>query len=275
MRNITTITWLTFQEARRRRTALAALLLGLAFLAFFMTGFTLISNSLNRFDNPFTRTANYNLLLMAGLYVVHFLLIMLAIFASVDTVSGEISSHTIQTIVTKPVQRWQVLLGKWLGLAIMLVLYLGLLSGGMFLGVYLLTGYLPPNPVEGLLLLMLEALMLLSVSLLCGTRFSTLTNGLVLLMLYGVAFIGSWIEQIGTLFQSDAATTLGIVTSFILPVEAVWRRAAYLMETPLARNLPSPFSMGSVPSSAMVIYAVIYVVVAWLLAARAFAKRDL
>ncbi len=275
MRNITTITWLTFQEARRRRMVLAALLLGAAFLALFLTGFTLVSRSLTRYANPFLLESNYNLLLMAGLYVVHFLLIMLAIFASVDTVSGEISSHTIQTIVTKPVHRWEVLLGKWLGLAIMLVLYLGLLSGGMFLGVYLLTGYLPPNPVEGLMLLMLEALMLLSVSLLCGTRFSTLTNGLVLLMLYGVAFIGSWIEQIGTVLQSNAATTLGIVTSFILPVEAVWRRAAYLMEAPLARNVPSPFSMGSVPSNAMVIYAVFYVIAAWLLAARAFAKRDL
>src|SRR5438105_1694759 len=106
--NIATITWLTFHEARRRRMVLAALA-------------------------------------MAGLYVVHFLTVMLAIFASVDTVAGEIASHTIQTLVTKPVRRWEVLLGKWLGYAAMLVLYLSLLGGGILLMVYLQVGYTPPN----------------------------------------------------------------------------------------------------------------------------------
>ena len=129
------------------------------------------------------------LLLLAGLYVVHSLAVMLAIFASVDTISGEIASHTIQALVTKPVRRWQVLLGKWLGYAAMLVVYLLLLGGGIILATSLLVRYVPPNPLQGLLLLILEALVLLSLSLLGGTRLSTLTNGVALFMLYGVAFM--------------------------------------------------------------------------------------
>jgi ABC-2 type transport system permease protein len=276
MHNIATITWLTFHEARRRRMVLAAMALAVVFLALFIIGFSLINNEIASERVPRVAVSQiHNFLLMAGFYVVHFLTIMLAIFASVDTISGEIASHTIQTIVTKPVRRWQVLLGKWLGYAAMLVLYLGFLDGGILLAVYALVRYVPPNPIQGVLLLMLEALVLLSLSLLGGTRLSTLTNGVALFMLYGLAFIGAWVEQIGALLQSSAAVRVGIVTSLLLPVEALWRRAAYLMQPPLLNNVPTPFSTSSVPSPAMVLYALVYAVVALGLAMRAFSRRDL
>jgi Cu-processing system permease protein len=212
--------------------------------------------------------------LIAGLYVVHFLTIMLAIFSSVDTISGEITSHTIQALVTKPVRRWQVLLGKWLGYAAMISLYLGLLAGGILLAVDLLVGYRPPNALAGVGLLILEALVLLSLSLLGGTRLSTLTNGVLLFMLYGLAFIGAWVEQIGSFLESRAAVNIGIITSLALPVEALWRRAAYLMQPPIMSSIPSPFSGVSPPSTAMVLYALAYAVVALLLAMRSFGRRD-
>src|SRR6266498_3501285 len=227
MKNIGTITWLTFQEAWRRWMVVVALALGVLFLLLFTIGFALITSSLNPAMSEIQRRFNYNLLLMAGLYVTHFLTVMLAIFASVDTVSGEIASHTIQAIVTKPVRRWQVVLGKWLGYAMMLLIYMALLGGGIMLIVYLRSGYVPPNPAA-VLLLLLEALVLLSLSLLGGTFLSTLTNGVALFMLYGLAFIGAWVEQIGALLQSHAAVNVGIVTSLLMPVEALWRRAAYL-----------------------------------------------
>jgi ABC-type transport system involved in multi-copper enzyme maturation permease subunit len=276
MNTIRTISWLTFHEARRRRMVLAALAMGALFLLLFTIGFGLIADNLKEERTSAVQMRfGYNLLLMAGMYVVHFLTIMLAIFASVDTVSGEIASHTVQAIVTKPVRRWQVLLGKWLGYAAMLVLYLALLGGGILLAVYLRSGYLPPNPLAGLGLLMLEALVLLSLSLLGGTRFSTLTNGVVLFMLYGLAFIGAWVEQIGSLLESHAAVNVGIVTSLLMPVEALWRRAAYLMQPQILSTIPSPFSGTSPPSGAMVLYAALYAGLALALAVRTFGQRDL
>jgi Cu-processing system permease protein len=276
MNTIRTITWLTFHEARRRKMVLAALILGGLFLLLYAVGLWLIARSLrDEGTGAVEMRFSYNLLLMAGLYVVHFLTVMLAIFASVDTVSGEIASHTIQAIVTKPLRRWQVILGKWLGYATMLVLYLGMLGGGILLIVYALTGYVPPNPLAGVGLLMLESLVLLSLSLLGGTHVSTLTNGVVLFMLYGLAFIGAWVEQIGSFLQSRAAVNVGIVTSLLMPVEALWRRAAYLMQPQFASAVPSPFGGVSPPSTAMVIYAAVYAALALGLALRGFSRRDL
>jgi len=276
MNTIKTITWLTFHEARRRKMVLAALAMGGLFLLLYGLGVSLIDRNIK--ERPISEMQlrfTYNLLLIAGLYVVHFLTVMLAIFASVDTIAGEIATHTIQTLVTKPVRRWQIVLGKWLGYAGMLLLYLGLLGGGIFLVMYLLVGYVPANPLAGLLLLMLESLVLLSLSLLGGTRFSTLTNGVLLFMLYGLAFIGAWVEQIGALLQSRAAVNVGIVTSLLMPVEALWRRASYLMQPPLLSSIPSPFSGTSPPSEAMVIYAALYAGAALALAMRVFSRRDL
>lgn len=276
MNTVATLTWLTFHEARRRRMVLMALVLGVLFLLLFAVGFWTINQEMVEGNVPaVARRQAYNFLLMAGLYVVHFLTVMIAIFASVDTIAGEIASHTIQTIATKPLQRWQIVVGKWLGYALMLTLYLTLLGGGILAIVALLGEYVPPHPVEGLALLVLEALVLLSLSLLGGTYLSTLTNGVALFMLYGLAFIGAWVEQIGALLQSDTAVRIGIISSLVLPVEALWRRAAYVMQPPLLRELPTPFSVASVPSAALVMYAGVYVVVALGLALYAFQQRDL
>jgi Cu-processing system permease protein len=276
MNAIKTITWLTFHEARRRRMVLAALVMGGLFLLLYGLGVALIDRNLQQEQNSAIQLRfGYNLLLIAGLYVVHFLTVMLAIFASVDTIAGEIATHTIQTLVTKPVRRWQIVLGKWLGYAAMLLIYLGLLGGGIFLVMYLLVGYTPPNPLAGLSLLMLEALVLLSLSMLGGTRLSTLTNGVLLFMLYGVAFIGAWVEQIGALLQSHAAVNVGIVTSLLMPVEALWRRASFLMQPPIMSSIPTPFSGTTPPSQAMVIYAALYAAVALGLAMWVFSRRDL
>lgn len=277
IKTISTITWLTFHEARRRRMVIIALVMGICFVLLFALGFFLIDAEIQRSDTPAsTSRYMYNFLLLAGLYVVHFLTVMISIFASVDTISGEITSHTIQTIATRPLQRWQIVLGKWFGYAMMISLYLGLLTGGILLTVYLPTGYLPPNALHGILLLVLEALVLISLSLLGGTLFSTMTNGVMLFMLYGLAFIGAWVEQIGALLQSGAAIRIGIISSLLLPVESLWRRASYLMQPSLTRELAvTPFSTSSLPSPAMVVYAVLYALAALALAMYFFQQRDL
>ena len=277
-----TIARLTFREAARRKILLAALLLGVAFLIVFDAGFQLLSNEMQRnLGGRAILQVNQmrNFLLMAGLYVVNFLTAMMTVLTSVDTLSGEIASGTIHTLVSKPIRRWEVVVGKWLGFAGMLTLYLLLMAGGVMASIYLLSGYTAPNALRGLALLWLNALLLLSVSILGGTRLSTLANGVLVFGLYGIAFIGGWIEQIGTFLPAPASQTavkIGVLTSLALPSEAIWRRVAFEMQSPLVASLGfSPFSSSSVPSPAMIVYAALYLLAAFGLAIRQFRRRDL
>ena len=274
---------LTFMEASRRKILLAALLLGAAFLLVFGVGFHYIFVELEKNTigtNLLERSEIANFLLMAGLYVVNFLTVMMTVLTSVDTISGEISSGTIHTLVTKPVRRWEVVLGKWLGFAGMLSLYLLLMAGGVFIIAEIVANYTPPHPLRALGLMWMNAALLLTVSLWGGTIFSTLANGVLVFGLFGVAFIGGWVEQIGA-FLTDAtasqtAINIGIITSLVMPSEALWKRAVYEIQSPLVRALGfSPFSSTSVPSPLMIVYAGLYlaIVLAW--AVRQFNRRDL
>jgi Cu-processing system permease protein len=271
---------LTFREASRRRILLAAAIFGLLFIAVYALGLSQIQKEIAAQSRPMpalVASQLFNFILMAGLYVVNFLSVVMAVLTSVDTLSGEISSGTIQTLVSKPIKRWEIVLGKWLGFAGMLTLYLILMAGGVMLVASITLGYTPPNALRGLGLMWLNLILLLGVSLLGGTFLSTLANGVLVFGLYGIAFIGGWIEQFGAFLENQTAIDIGVLCSLILPVEALWKRAAFEMQSPLSGALGnfSPFSTQSVPSPLMIGYAIIYAAVALALAVRQFNRRDL
>lgn len=270
---------LTFREASRRWILWVALLLGILFLVVYGIGFNEIQKDIQRSmgsGGPLMVNEMFNFFLMAGLYVVNFLGVMMAVLTSVDTLSGEITSGTIQTLVSKPIRRWEIVLGKWLGFAIMLSLYLLLLAGGVIAIVYFISGYTPPNMFRGVALMWVNVILLLCVSLLGGASLSTLANGVLVFGLYGVAFIGGWIEQFGSFLDNQVAINIGIISSLIIPSEAIWKRAAYEMQSPAIAAMGfSPFSALSAPSTIMVFYALLYTLVVLALAVRAFYRRDL
>jgi hypothetical protein len=69
---------------------------------------------------------------------------------------------------------------------------------------------------------------------------------------------------------------IGIVTSLIIPTEALWRRAAFEMQTPLSSALGlSPFVAFSVPSLLMVVYALFYLGIVLAMAVNTFKHRDI
>jgi len=270
-----TIARLTFREARQRKLLWIGALLGLAFLGLFAIGFFFMHRDMSRGGGTTLFEISSGFVIVA-LYVVNFLAIVVAVIVSVDTIAGEISSGTIQTVVTKPLRRWEVVLGKWLGLAGMLSLFIAGMSAGIMAIAWAIAHYLPPNPVQGVAMMVMGGLVVLTLSILGGTRLSTMANGVAVLMLYGLAFIAGWIEQIGAFTRNAAAVNTGIVVSLLMPGEAMWKRAAYVMQPSYMRELGvSPFASASAPSQAMVLYAAIYIAVALAAATHLFQNRDL
>jgi len=284
MKSISVLARMTFQEAIRRRIVLTGLVLGVLFLIIFSIGFRMISVEITRettveggiaYQN-IMRAEMSNFLLMAGLYAVTFLSVAMGALLGADTLAGEINSGSIQTIVTKPVRRSDVVFGKWLGFAGLLGLYALLMSGGVVLMVFLQSDYVPRNMLTGLSLIYLESLLVMTISLAGSSAMPALATGGMVFGLYGLAFLGGWIEQIGSVMNNPAAVQIGIVTSLVVPTEALWRRAAYEMQTPLASTLGiSPFGAFSVPSTLMIFYAIAYLVVILMVAVNTFRHRDI
>lgn len=259
-----TRTWIvatvTFQEAARKRVLWMALFAGAAFLLLFGIALHFQVAQFNaRHIQLFVSKQALSGMLMLGLYAIDLLVVVMTILMSVDTLSGEISSGTIQAIATKPMRRWEILAGKWLGFAGMLTLYILVMVAGINVLTHLIAGVSARHIVQGFTLIWLESILLLSLTFFFGVSFSTLTNGVVVLGLHGLAFLGGWIEQAGALTNTPKAVDVGIIASMVMPSEALWRRAAFEMQAPLTTALSfSPFSGASVPSAAMIGYALLY-----------------
>jgi Cu-processing system permease protein len=278
MRNLITIAHLTLHEAVRRRVLTAALIVGTAFLALFGVGMHFMLRELNKSHDLtlIERRVMLNALTLAGLFAASRLIVITAVLLPVDTLSGEIASGVIQTLAAKPVRRSEIVLGKWIGHWLVLLVYFVLIVGGVLAVARALGHFTPPHIERGLPLLMLEATVLLSVAIAGGTRLSTITNGMMAFGLYGFAFIGNWIEQIGTFTDNVAARNVGTVSSLIMPSESLWNLAAYQMQPTIMRELTAtPFSPVAVPSVAIVWWSVAYIVVALWLGLRVFRRRAL
>ncbi|MFZ0544650.1 MAG: ABC transporter permease subunit [Candidatus Promineifilaceae bacterium] len=277
MTTIFNIARLTIQETQRRRLLWIGTLMGILFLIVFGLGFHFIYLDVTESMNPDEFEFPFLFLTLAGLYATNFLVIMVAVLISVATISGEVESHTIESLVTKPIRRWEIVLGKWVGFAAIIFVYVLLLPGGILLIAYLQAGVRMNNVPGGLALIYLEGLVGLTVSMIGGTRLSTLANGALAFMLYGIAFVGGWVETAGALLQNETAVDLGIVASLIMPTEVLWKKASAVFEPRLVTGFQfaGPFAVGSQPSSAMVVYAVLYVVVLLLIALWSFSRRDL
>ena len=261
MRAVLTIALLTLAEARRRRILAAALLLGCAFVALFALGLHFIARDIRTHaQNVAQQGFALSFVVLAALYAANFLIVMTSVLVTIDTISGEIGSGVVETLCTKPVSRATVVLGKWLGCWTILALYASVLCGGVLVVARLIAGYTPPNAARGLPLLLLEGTVLLTLALAWGTRLSTLANGVTVFGLYGLAFVGGWLEQIGTLTSNATARYVGIGASLLAPSESLWQLAAHQMQPPIARDMGlTPFAPLSVPSPAMVVWAAAYV----------------
>jgi Cu-processing system permease protein len=274
-------TWImaavTFREAARKKMMWMALAVSGAFIVLFGTGLHFQTRDFAaRGMNPVLRREISFTMLTMALYAVDLLAVLMTILTSVDTLSGEIASGTIQAVVTKPVPRWQVLVGKWFGFIGMLTAYIALMVGGVNAVAKVMTGVTARHLVAGSLLIWTESVVLLSVTFALATYFSTLTSGVLAIGLHGLAFLGGWIEQFGAVTQTQGAVMVGVISSVLMPSEALWRRAAFEMQSPLANALRlSPFSTLSVPSQAMVVYAVFYLAIAMTVSICRFSQRDL
>ncbi len=275
-----TIAGLAFREVLHKRVLVFALLMTAAFLALYGLALHYMVRDLGRLSNPLMAQVAVTQLFSVGLYLGSFICSFLAVFSAVGTLSGEIENGTMYAIVAKPIHRRDIVLGKYMGYAAMMACYAAVFFLSLLGLVYWKTNLVVSGIVPALLLFCLQPLVLLSITMLGTSVFSTLGNGIAVLMLWAVSTIGGMIEQVGTMIPSQSLINAGIISSLILPADAIYRRLSYTMlaatDNPVnALGMLGPFGTQSPPSNAMLIYTIAYMAIALLLAVRAFDRRDI
>jgi ABC-type transport system involved in multi-copper enzyme maturation permease subunit len=224
---------LTVQEASRRRLLLALVILTLLVVGFSAWGFNKIT-TVTRSDGtllpPAAVTAITSQLLIVITFMYSGVLALSAAVVAGPLISSEVESGLLLSMLARPVRRSEVVIGKWLGLAVLVAIYA---AGSAFLEIAAVdwaTGYVPPHPIELVLFVGAEGLALLSVGLLLSTRLSGITGGVIALVAWLMAWIAGVVGDIGVSLQNQAIENVGTISHLILPTDGLWRGAVYAME---------------------------------------------
>ncbi len=224
---------LTVQEASRRRLLLALVILTLFVVGFSAWGFYKIT-TVTRSDGSVLPAQQVTLITSQLLIVVTFVYSgVLALSAAVvagPLISSEVESGLLLSMLARPMRRSEVVIGKWLGLAVLVAIYA---AGSALLEIAAVdwaTGYVPPHPIDLILYVGAEGLALLSLGLLLSTRLSGITGGVIALVAWLMAWIGGVVGDVGVGLQNQAIENIGTITHLILPTDGLWRGAVYAME---------------------------------------------
>jgi ABC-type transport system involved in multi-copper enzyme maturation permease subunit len=278
---------LTVQESSRRRLLLALLILTLIVVGFSAWGFHKIT-TVTRGDGTPLPPEQVSLITSQLLIVVTFMFSgVLALSAAVvagPLISGEVESGLLLSMLARPVRRSEVVIGKWLGLAVLVAVYAAGAASLELAAVDWATGYLPPHPVELSVFVAADGLVLLSLGLLLSTRLSGITAGVIALVAWLMAWIAGVVGDIGTGLQNQALQNVGVVSHLLLPSDGLWRGAIYAMEpdTLIATmralgtaGRANPFAAVDPPPVAFLIWVVVWFGIVLSLSVWSFRTREI
>lgn len=287
MMTIASMTWI---EILRKRVLIVTLLLTIGFLGLYLYGVHAMVSSLAHLPGGSSLDLLNNFLhgalwLAIGLYVANFTVAYLAIFSSAGTISTEIESGLLLAILPRPLPRWRVYFGKWIGYGAWGLLYGAVMFWSVVLIVHLNIRF-PMHAGDlfrAFFMFELIPLVLVTLSMIASLYLPTLGAGVAVTLLFGIGLIGGFIQRLNIQPAAAALDRVGLITSLIMPANGLYYRMVYELMggnsvdlgMAQANNMLGPFGPGSVPSNAFVVYAVLYILVCLIFGAYRFTKKDI
>jgi ABC-type transport system involved in multi-copper enzyme maturation permease subunit len=230
---ILVIARLTVQESSRRRLLLALVILTLIVVGFSAWGFnkiTTVTNNQGQALPPDQVAVVTSQLLIVVVFMFSGVLALSAAVVAGPLISGEVESGLLLAILARPVRRSEIVIGKWLGLAVLVAIYAAGAGSLELAAVDWATGYLPPHPLDLIVYVAAEGLVLLSLGMLLSTRLSGITAGVIALVGWLIAWIAGVVGDIGVGLHNPALENVGVVSHLVLPSDGLWRGAIFAME---------------------------------------------
>jgi ABC-type transport system involved in multi-copper enzyme maturation permease subunit len=273
-----TIAALTLQEAVRRRVLRALVVMTVVLLALSAWGFYRLDAEFGSLTTTEARIAASTVLnlVMFGLSLISALG---TAFLAGPTVAGEIESGVALAVMTRPIRRSSVLVGKWLGLVAFGSGYVAVAGLAQLLIVRVTVDYWPPQPAVGLALLAAQTAVLLTLGLLLSTVISPMASGIVAVGLFGATWIAGVVGMVGEAFNNKSVAEVGTVSRMLLPTDGLWRGAMHAFQHPGLSRVPgfeaSPFLSIAPLTATYLAWSALWVAVALALASLVFQRRDL
>ncbi len=275
-----TIAALTIRESVRRRLLLAFVAITLVIAGLSAWGFDRLAHS-HRITSGENHVAVPDALILF-MFMFSFVLALSASAIASPSISSEIESGVLMTVVARPIRRVEVLLGKWLGLATLLAGYAAGVCALEFAVVRWTSGFVPPSPVLVAVYLFAEGALLLTLSLFLSTRLPAIAAGVIGIAVFGAGWLAGVVGTLGTTLNIPALRTVGQVGRFLLPTDGLWHAAIFYLQSPslIAEHFAeggqgNPFYTDTAPSAAYLLWVACWFLIVLIGAVASLERREL
>jgi ABC-type transport system involved in multi-copper enzyme maturation permease subunit len=194
--------------------------------------------------------------------------VVIAIFIGIGLVSKEIEKRTLYTVLSRPVARWQFLVGKFFGLVGTLLVNTTLMALGFFAALLYLAGRFTSADLHlltAIYFIMLQFIILTALALLFSSFSSPLLSAV---MAFSMFLIGTMAEDLRGFAALAEGLTRWLATA-----------AAYLVPNLAALNVVASVAHGQPVPGALIlhntVYALLYSAAAIAGAVLIFERRNL
>jgi Cu-processing system permease protein len=230
---------LSAAEMLRSRSMLIAAILNGLILALLGLAAYLIARSLPaefsaQLNSPVVREGAVRFMLLTVLGLASLMATFVGLFASAGAISGEIERGTILAVAARPIDRWEILLGKFVGYGVLVVAYLVVQMAIVAVLVGAVTGIWPSEILLAVALHALSVVLIVAVVVAGSTRLGPVPNAVSVSVL-GFALAG---PGIGILYGIALLTDSELVSQTV-----EWSR--FLLPTGLLGDLADQRLMGT------------------------------
>jgi ABC-type transport system involved in multi-copper enzyme maturation permease subunit len=277
---------LTLQEAASRKLIRVLIVLVIASVGLTAWGLTALIDSARQDGVPEAAIQVIGAwpVLVITAFMFSFVLAMTAGFLAAPAIAGDIESGIAQAMLARPLRRADLIIGRWLGLAVVISGY-SIVSGLLQIAVVTaIAGLGPPEPFVAVGYLAFESLLMLTFALLRSTRQSAVAAGAVTVVAFGLTWMAGVIGGVARALDAEGlAGTLELVR-VLLPVDALWQGVRWGLQPPIATILASgefgpalesnPFYASGPPAVLAVAGAVVWLAVVLAAAILSFDRRE-
>jgi ABC-type transport system involved in multi-copper enzyme maturation permease subunit len=210
---------LSMKETIRSKTMIAGLAVSLLYLAVVpvlsssSSGTTIIGST--------DQGAAARDFLNFALNGLNFIAMIMAIFTTLGAIYSEVERGTMLAVVTKPVTRWQIIIGKWLGHVIMMGGYVTLMGFMLLLTVTLDSGIVITEFFPAIGLICLNVIAMVSVTLSLSTFLPVTANGIFAVLIFLAATNLRIISEIGDTSGNLIFWSVSHLFRLLLPIGEV------------------------------------------------------
>lgn len=285
-RHVGAIAALTLREMGRRRVLWVLLGLSIVSVAFVGWGTErLVSLARAEGVDELRVRIGVSQVLILIAFMFSFILAMSAAFLAAPAIASDVESGTALALLARPLRRAELVVGRWVGLSLVVGGY-AVVSGLLAIGVVaLVSGHVPPDPWFAVVFLGSEAIVVLTLALSLGTRLPAVAAGAVTVVVFGLAWFSGVLAGVAVAFDAAPLAAAVEVIRVLVPTDALWRGVVYGLEPPLVVLIAAgrmgsafranPFYAEAPPPPEVVAWAVAWVVLVLGAGIWLFRRRDL